>query len=121
MSCLFDSLSHFLKDIDSAGLRNIVCDNLETNPVILDNIHANEITNWESDISLEQYVKKMRLYNTWGGATEIKCFCQLLNVIVIVHYNSRQINFIPENVSPRCIINISYNGSHFTPLKINSL
>jgi len=116
MSCLFNSLSHFIVDLDEHNLRNIICDYLQTNPVVFDNIDADKMINWRDDINLTQYISEMRNTNTWGSSLEIKSFCNIFNIIVIVHHLNRQIEFIPNN-TPKFAIHIKYNGNHFEPIK----
>ena len=77
MSCLFDSLSSFLKFNDSYKLRQEICDYIENNPTILDGMDTNEITKIVSNMNLETYIRNMRNSNEWGGALEIKAFCEI--------------------------------------------
>jgi len=118
MSCLFNSLSYFLKNVNSTELRQIVCKYLKTNPKILDDIPASDITKWENSTNLEDYIKKMSSTSTWGGAIEIKCFCEIFKVDVKVKHKNRIINFTPnkKNVS-KGIATILYTGNHYEPMK----
>ena len=67
MSCLFDSISYFLR-IDSFQSRQKICDYLESNQEILSGIDTKLILNMEDP----NYINKMRSTTTWGGALEIK-------------------------------------------------
>jgi hypothetical protein len=53
----------------------------------------------------------------WGGAIEIKAFCDLFKVRVIVHVLStgQTIEFVPSTGTTPVAFNISWNGSHFEP------
>ena len=72
------------------------------------------------NIDLEQYIQSMRMSDTWGGAIEIKAFCELFQVPVKVEIESdkRQIEFLPSRMRHgQKTIFISWNGSHFVPTK----
>jgi hypothetical protein len=129
MSCLFNSLELCSKDItngdNSSIIRQRICDFLITNPILFDNIDAKTTIEWESNMSLEAYVKSMRNTSTWGGSIEIRCFCQIYNCNVEV-YNIRdnnKITMINKNILFQCsnddlgkIARISWNGGHYEPL-----
>ena len=119
MSCLFDSLSICLQkiqiNITSIHLRNQICDYLLQNEKMIDDITSSAITEWESNMSISDYVVKMRNSSTWGGAIEIKAFCDLYNVEVNVYNtNNSIINFISNDI-PYITMNLRYNGNHYTP------
>ena len=119
MSCLFDSLSKYLKNYSSNNLRQIICDYLIQNPTLIDNIKANEIINYDSNESLERYVEKMRLSSTWGGSIEIKSFCNIFNINVIViniRDNQEKIEFLSCDPDCQRYINITWSGGHFDTL-----
>lgn len=123
MSCLFDSLSTFLPNHSSENVRNIICDYLIQNPTLIDNIKADEIINYDSNITLERYVERMRLSNTWGGSIEIKSFCNIFNVNVIVvniRDNNEKIEFLSSNDECKRYIEITWSGGHFESLKNNN-
>ena len=120
MSCLFESLSVFLKQgenktVSAKELRQEICNYLEKNPKILDDIEFSEIAKWESNMKINDYIRKMRMQNTWGGAIEIRCFCIMYNTNVVVKYNNKNIVFNPIQKSNN-IIYLNYNGSHYTPI-----
>ena len=117
MSCLFQSLSNFFRDIDENTLRNQICDYLEKNPKIFNDMDTNQITIFESDMSLPEYVSKMRHPSTWGGALEIIAFCEIFNIDVVVHFQNREIEFLPKNKS-LITLHLNYNGNHYTPLSV---
>ena len=111
MSCLFDSLSKFLL-INSFQLRQNICNYLHDNPVLFDGISASDWIFWENNTNLRNYVNNMRSQYTWGGAIEIKSFCNIYTVQVNVHFQNKIISFYP-NIIPTKIININYTGNHF--------
>ena len=111
MSCLFDSLSRFLL-INSFQLRQNICNYLQNNPILFDGIKASDWIFWENNTNLYNYVNNMRYPYTWGGAIEIKCFCNIYTVQVNVHFQNKIISFYP-NITPNKIININYTGNHF--------
>ena len=113
MSCLFRSLAYYVDNLDTESLRQKICDYMEKNPCIIDDIPINLITEWTHGSSLQQYIKKMRLSSTWGTGVEIKCFCDMLGVYVNVHHNNRVIEFIPRKLYVNKVIQLRYNGNHY--------
>jgi hypothetical protein len=116
MSCLFKSLAHFIHNIDEHTLRTYICDYLNTNPCLIDDIQLDIITRLDSNMSLPQYINNMSNQNTWGGGIEIKCFCNLFNIKVNVHISNNIIEFLPSNNTPIGQINILYTGNHYEPI-----
>ena len=116
MSCLFTSLSYFISNLESTQLRNIICNYLQSNPTLIDYIKLNEITLWENNVSLDDYVQNMRKESSWGGGIEIKAFCEIFKLKVIVVFNSKEIEFLPSTPSIG-EMRISYNGVHYEPIK----
>lgn len=116
MSCLFQSLSHFVNGMDENTLRNIICNYLTENPKIFDDLPLNELTIISDNMNLSQYISNMRNPSTWGGCLEILAFCIIYNVIVIVHHRNREIEFLPKTNNPIGKINIGYTGNHYFPL-----
>jgi len=111
MSCLFNSLSSFLSKT-ALELRMDICNRLEKNPVILDNLTVDKIL---ENKTLNEYVHDMRNVETWGGALEIKLFCDIYHTQVNVYIPSGNIiPFYPQKL-PIAIINITWTGNHFTP------
>jgi hypothetical protein len=120
MSCLFNSLSYFNKQISADQLRQIICDYLLSNPKILDTLDATIVTGWEMGCSLEQYVDIMRKSNTWGGGIEIRSYCNIFNIQVnIIMTDNKIIEFLPDNNKPSRIIGLLYTGNHYEPIKDN--
>ena len=116
MSCLFDTLSNFV-DLNSNELRQNICNYLSENPRILEDTSAKEFIMWngEGHSSLETYINNMRGSSTWGGAIEIKAFCNMYNMDVNVHDTrggKHIINFIDEGRN-RPLIDINWNGGHY--------
>ena len=120
MSCLFNSLSYFLENMNGTQLRKIIVDNMSRNPIIVDpNLHVSDIIKYEfRNMQLSEYIKKMSLSSQWGGAVEIKVFCELFHykVNVFVIQTKKTIEFIPENKIKK-EITITWNGSHYEPIK----
>lgn len=119
MSCLFDSLAYFV-NTDCNILRNAICDYLKTNPKILDNIDTQNVILWENGKTLDEYISCMRNTSTWGGGIEIKCFCEMFNLCVLVHFRDKNIVFLPNGNNPNNPnnpIELIYNGGHYEPKK----
>lgn len=117
MSCLFDSLSNFYSEFSSSDIRNIIVNYIETNPKLND-IPISQVIRWEKGMDLKQYVNYMSHSNTWGGAIEIKVFCDIFktNVIVKSLVNNRNIEFI-SNKKTKVWNVVSWNGGHYTPIR----
>jgi hypothetical protein len=120
MSCLFNSLSYFIKEKSPDDLRQLICDYLLSNPKIMDTIDVESVTQWESGVSLELYIKNMRNTNVWGGAIEIKAFCEIFNVSVFVKLNTgKHVEFIPNSLNEKTqVIQLYYTGNHYEPIKL---
>ena len=132
MSCLFNSLSCFVNE-NPTQLRNKICNYLQENHELMDGMDVATIVKYDSGKSLLEYVKHMRETTTWGGAIEIRAFCNLYkkNVIVTnIRNNMRNINnkieFINENTREKINKNhndiynfhISWNGGHYEALTL---
>lgn len=114
MSCLYDSLSAF-NEIRSADLRTKICNYLESNPGIA-GAYAQEFVQWETGMDLKSYISRMRR-DAWGGAVEIKAFCDMYetNVRVKVPMNKREIEFLSDKPTKKWVC-IQWTGNHFVPL-----
>ena len=112
MSCLFNSLSKFV-NICPKSLRQKICDFMRSNPLILDDIKVSDVINWDNGVDIQTYINKMEQSSTWGGATEIKCFCDIYQIAVTVVHNNRQIEFIPSSGIYQTIIKLNYTGNHY--------
>lgn len=117
MSCLFNSLQYFIKNKNSHEIRNIICDYLENNNKIIEDIDTLSILKMEN----KNYIRNMRKTSTWGGAIEIQAACNIWKFKIIVHNiresNGRTIEFIPLNKNFNKIIHITWNGGHYEPIR----
>ena len=117
MSCLYDSISHFLR-INSYETRQKICDYLETNPNIIDGLETKTIL----EIEDPNYIKKMRKTSTWGGALEIKAACNIWRIKIIVYIDrkhSKKIEFVPTDGRYIGAIEIEWQGNHYVPIVRN--
>ena len=127
MSCLFNSMSHFIKeDGGPNGIRQRICDYLEKNLPILEGMETCDVLQLEAPSS-EHYISKMRKSSTWGGAIEIQCACNIWNARIIVHdirshysnNKNNKIEFLPlksENAQhPSLELNLEWSGGHYEP------
>ena len=116
MSCLFNTLSQFV-DLNGKELRHNICNYMKNNPVIIDQIRIEEFVNGNDEFDdIEEYIKKMQSTSSWGGAIEIKLFCNMYNKSVLVKntQDGKTIEFIPKGrVYKKNIIRINWNGSHY--------
>lgn len=119
MSCLFNSLSYHTKNYTSPQLRTMICDYLQTDPILIEDKNFSSLLG--SKQKLNSYVKNMRSPHTWGGAYEIRAFCEIFQVIVYVRTSShrRDIEFRPHelNIDHPKIVRIDWNGFHYEPLR----
>ena len=114
MSCLFDSISYYLK-YNSNQIRQKICDYLEANKPIIDGLDTKFIL--EMDDS--NYIRNMRRNSEWGGGIEIQAACNIWNLRIIVHNvrrNRSSIEFVPLNKNYIYTIELTWNGSHFEPV-----
>lgn len=128
MSCLFNSMSHFIKEEwDPTGIRQRICDYLEKNLPILEGMETRDVLKLEAPSS-ESYITKMRHASTWGGAIEIQCACNIWNARIIVHdirshhrhENNNKIEFLPLNSStnpPSFEFHLEWSGGHYEPCR----
>lgn len=116
MSCLFRSLGTFVgKDADV--VRCEICNFLEQNPHLMDDVDAKNVIEWEARAPLHDYIRSMRQRSTWGGAIEIAAFTHMTGCTIVVHdlRTRRDIVFQPGTRARNCtkVLRISYNGSHY--------
>lgn len=118
MSCLFRALGKHTGESDDV-VRSKIVNFLATNPKLLGEISANDAMLWETGQTSTNYIQSMRQASTWGGALEISAFSKLygLNVFVEVPQrdNTKIIRFF--NIDAKTAIGLTWNGSHFEPLK----
>jgi len=125
MSCLFNSMSHFIKeDFGPTGIRQRICDYLEKNLPILEGMETRDVLQLEAPTAVH-YISKMRNSSTWGGAIEIQCACNIWNARIIVHdirshnANNNKIEFVPlrvsENASYPIEFHLEWSGGHYEP------
>jgi hypothetical protein len=96
-------------------MRRIICDFLEQNHVIIDEMTVSHIVEPES---LGEYVSRMRCEATFGGALEIRAFTKIFNLNVLVKSvpNNRNIEFL-ENENNKWIY-LEWTGNHYEPIPI---
>lgn len=115
MSCLFNSLSLFLQE-DSFSIRQKICDYLQNNGKIIEDLETNFIL----DLENPNYITDMRNMTTWGGAIEIQSACNIWNIRIIVKdirsQPNKTIEFLPVNADYQKTINIEWGGGHYEPI-----
>jgi hypothetical protein len=115
MSCLFNSLSHFIPE-NSFVIRQNICDYLLENKPILEGLDTAFV------LSLEHpnYIQQMRSTNTWGGGIEIQCACNLWDLRILVRNDrdaGRIIEFIPLSGHFSQTIRLYWTGGHYEPIR----
>lgn len=127
MSCLFDSLRGFAKvhgqEPTSFELRQYICTYLLSDPQVTEGMRMSDAIAWTYDgVTLPQYVKYMRQAHVWGGAHEIKSFCDLFGCKVVVHVlvgpSRRTIETLPLVRRNNKVVHITWNGYHYEPLEL---
>jgi hypothetical protein len=118
MSCLFTSLSTLIKIHDGEKLRSIICDYMQTDPIVMDNMKLSDVVQTTDDEhkSLVSYVNHMRRESSWGGAIEIRIFCEIFGyTVIVVKKDGTVIEFVPKKPSHGGVISIYWNGNHYDP------
>lgn len=129
MSCLFNSLSHFI-DEDSLQIRLKICDYLQENNPIIDGIETHEVLRFEN-ANVHDYITNMRFTSTWGGAIEIQCACNIWNLRINVNNHREQdyrdqgyrdqcyriIEFLPCSNNYEKTIELYWTGGHYEPVR----
>jgi hypothetical protein len=124
MSCLFNSLSHFIPQTDPQAIRQRICDYLQANSPIIDGMDTHEVLQLDSTNSSdpEQYIGAMRSPSTWGGAIEIQAACNIWSVRIIVHdirssKGQTPIEFLPISNTPPSDtpFELEWSGGHYEP------
>ena len=115
MSCLFNTLSTFV-NINLNDLRDNICNYLHSNPHLHEDINANDYINWSGEYgNMDNYINMMKRSSTWGGAIEIKAFCNMYNIEANVAntQTGKIINFLPNTNTSSQPITINWNGGHY--------
>ncbi|NBR60227.1 MAG: hypothetical protein EBT86_01010 [Actinobacteria bacterium] len=116
MSCLFNSLSRLIGE-PPQQIRLKICDYLENNPALYEDLSASLAIHIEKQLELPAYIQQMRSPSTWGGAIEIRSFVNLWRrpVKVWAIRQKRWIEFPCENsIGPEC--KLSWSGGHYEPM-----
>jgi len=120
MSCLFNSLSHFIAQTDPHAIRQRICDYLQANSPIIDGMATHDVLQLDSLHPSEQYIGAMRSPSTWGGAIEIQAACNIWNARIVVHDirsgHGQPIEFLPvSTVAADKTFELEWSGGHYEP------
>lgn len=120
MSCLFNSLSHFIPQTDPQAIRARICDYLQANSPIIDGMATHDVLLLDSGLLPEQYIGAMRASTTWGGAIEIQAACNLWNARIVVHDvrpgHGQTIEFLPvAALTSDKTFGLEWSGGHYEP------
>ena len=121
MSCLFNSLSHFIPQTDPQAIRARICDYLQANSPIIDGMSTHDVLQLDSSNSSDQYIGAMRTLTTWGGAIEIQAACNIWNARIVVHdvrqdHGQKSIDFLPvSTVAADKTFELEWSGGHYEP------
>ena len=135
MSCLFNSLSHFIApQTDPQAIRHRICDYLHANLPIIDGMATHDVLQMDSKTT-DQYISAMRSPCTWGGAIEIQAACNIWNARIVVHDirkgniqgQKQSIEFLPISTdtinatnatnSPDKTFTLEWSGGHYEPIR----
>ncbi len=124
MSCLFNSLSHFIPQTDPQAIRTRICDYLQANSPIIDGIATHDVLQLDSGLSPDQYIGAMRSPCTWGGAIEIQAACAIWNARIVVRDirsgKKQSIEFLPViNATDATdkMFELEWSGGHYEPVR----
>ena len=123
MSCLFNSLSHFIPQTDPQAIRHRICDYLQANSPIIDGMATHDVLQLDSLNTSDQYIGTMRSPCTWGGAIEIQAACNIWNARIMVHDirtggHGQTIEFLPvSTILPDKTFELEWSGGHYEPIK----
>eukprot|EP00768_Dysnectes_brevis_P000276 gnl/Dysnectes_brevis/1059_a1180_2880.p1 GENE.gnl/Dysnectes_brevis/1059_a1180_2880~~gnl/Dysnectes_brevis/1059_a1180_2880.p1 ORF type:complete len:1085 (+),score=89.84 gnl/Dysnectes_brevis/1059_a1180_2880:174-3428(+) len=106
-ACLFHSLGMLL-GLDATELRRIICDFIAEQPALFSHFMDGE--------SLEDYIGRMGLDDTWGGNLELTATAMLYNVRIIIVHGARRIPIGIEEANPEHTILLQYTGNHYRPI-----
>ena len=124
MSCLFNSLSHFIApQTDPQAIRARICDYLQANSPIIDGMATHDVLQLDSLNTSDQYIGAMRMLTTWGGAIEIQAACNIWNARIVVHdirsCQKQTIEFLPVSNdainAPDKTFTLEWSGGHYEP------
>jgi len=123
MSCLFNSLSHFIPQTDPQAIRARICDYLQANSPIIDGMATHDVLQLDSGSSPDQYIGAMRSPCTWGGAIEIQAACAIWNARIVVHDirsgQKQTIEFLPVSTNaPDKTFTLEWSGGHYEPRRL---
>ena len=121
MSCLFNSLSHFIPQTDPQAIRQRICDYLQSNFPVIDGMNTQDVLSLDSGLLPEQYIGAMRASTTWGGAIEIQAACNVWNASIIVHDvrpgHGQTIEFLPvAALTSDKTFGLEWSGGHYEPI-----
>ena len=123
MSCLFNSLAfHTTGSYNATELRKLICDYLEKDPILIEDTKFSKLLSSSTKHqSLQHYVSQMRKPSTWGSAFEVRAFCEIFHVIILVKTpQGRFIEFQPNRRNKNQHlkkIKIDWNGYHYEPIR----
>ena len=116
MSCLFNSLSYFIKN-DSNSIRQEICNYLQENKKLIDGLDTQYIL----QIEHPNYIENMRKTSTWGGAIEIQAACNIWKYRIIVKNlrgsSNSTIEFLPITCELVNTIELEWTGGHYEPVR----
>jgi hypothetical protein len=119
MSCLFDSLSKSIENLNGSQLRIIITEYLKKNPKLFDNDNEMDLSKiLGGKERMDIYIQNMEQSSSWGGAIEIKAFCEIFNAVVKVKIlmSDQWIEFVPNHGEDSHLFCISWDGSHYEAL-----
>ena len=120
MSCLLNSMSHFLP-ISSGQIRSDICGYLAANRPLIEGIETRQILEMDAG---PEYITKMRSPSTWGGAIEIQAACNLWGLRIVVRNICRRdrmqpnIEFLPVVGCSERTIELEWSGGHYEPVRM---
>lgn len=123
MSCLFNSIRHFLRnDLNNYDVRKEICEYMKDNRTV--DFGNTTLENWirysnESEkigTTVEEYAEKMCSPSQMGGGIELTIASRLYDLKINVEHNQKIISTFDFSHSPhRLEITLLYSGNHYDP------
>lgn len=120
MSCLFNSISHFIQNTSGPNVRYQICEYLSENKVVISGIDTHELL----EIIEKNYINNMKQLSKWGGGIEIQTACNIWNLCIVVLdiRKDEHISIVFKPIDPNTNIenskiHITWNGFHYEPIE----
>ena len=125
MSCLFNSIAHFIRDdMEVRGitnLRNEICEYISMNRTEkFGDVSIEEWIKFSNETeaigkTVDEYLLKMSHDSQMGGGIELAVASRIFNLIIKVEHNQKIISEFNFSQTPVKEITLLYSGNHYDP------